>query len=135
MLIDSPGYGYVFAPVHLKKKWKKMMFKYLGFGVRLNLIIMCVNSHIGLKSNDIQMLEDLKHFKKPVQVVLTKLDKIRGGQNDLIKITSETSRQLMKFHKFVNPEIHLICSDHYFGVKELRARIATAFEENDRRIR
>lgn len=49
MLVDSPGYGYVFAPVALKKKWRNMMFKYIGFGVRLNLILLCVNAHIGLK--------------------------------------------------------------------------------------
>jgi hypothetical protein len=42
------------------------MFKYIGFGIRLNLIVLCVNAHIGLKSNDIQMLEDLQHVKKPV---------------------------------------------------------------------
>jgi hypothetical protein len=34
----------------------------------------------------------------------------------------------------VNPELHLICSDHYFGIKELRARIGVAFEENDSRL-
>ena len=65
-IVDSPGYGYVFAPVNLKKRWKNMMYKYLGFGVRINLILLCVNAHIGLKSNDIEMLEDLQHFKKPV---------------------------------------------------------------------
>jgi GTP-binding protein EngB required for normal cell division len=59
ILIDSPGYGYVFAPLKLKKKWKQMMFKYLGHSVRLNLIILCINGHIGLKQNDIEMIEDL----------------------------------------------------------------------------
>lgn len=70
-----------------------MVFKYIGFGVRLNLILLCVNAHIGLKSNDIQMLEDLQHFKKPVQVVLTKIDKI-SGEGELVRITSDTCRQL-----------------------------------------
>jgi len=112
-----------------------MMFKYLGFGVRLNLILLCVNAHIGLKSNDIQMLEDLQHFGKPVQVVLTKVDKVSGGQNELVKVMSETSRQLMKYEKFVNPELHLVSADHFFGVRELRTRIAIAFEDTDRRIK
>ena len=62
MIIDSPGYGYVFAPIALKKKWRNMMMKYLGYGVRLNLILLLVNTHIGLKSNDFQMLDDLQHF-------------------------------------------------------------------------
>jgi len=65
-VVDSPGYGYVFAPLKLKEKWRQMVFKYLGFGVRINLIILCINGHIGLKENDRKMLEDLSHFKKPV---------------------------------------------------------------------
>ncbi len=59
MLIDSPGYGYVFAPLSLKKKWRQVMFKYLGHAVRLNLIILCVNAHQGLKQTDIDILNDL----------------------------------------------------------------------------
>jgi len=62
MIVDSPGYGYVQAPVSLKEKWKKMMYKYLGHGVRINLILVLVNGHIGLKGSDIQMIEDLEHF-------------------------------------------------------------------------
>jgi len=64
MVVDTPGYGYVFAPAHYKAKWRNMIFKYLGFGVRINMIgfpkLMPSN---GLKSSDIQMLDDLKHFK------------------------------------------------------------------------
>ena len=59
MIVDSPGYGYVHAPVALKEKWLKMMFKYIGHGVRINLILLLVNGHIGLKNTDIKMLEDL----------------------------------------------------------------------------
>ncbi|TNV77125.1 hypothetical protein FGO68_gene9294 [Halteria grandinella] len=132
-IVDSPGYGYVFAPVNIKKKWQKMVYKYLGYGVRLNLIILCINGHIGLKQNDLSMLEDLQHFRKPVQVVLTKVDKITGGQGELVRVTTETSRHIQKYvaKGFVNPEIHLTCAEHFFGVKELRARIGVAFEESD----
>lgn len=66
MIVDTPGYGYVFAPAHFKAKWKNMTFKYLGFGVRINLIVFLVNAQFGLKPSDIKMIEDLKYFKKPV---------------------------------------------------------------------
>ena len=58
-----------------------------------------------------------------------------GGQNELVKVMSETSRQLMKYEKFVNPELHLVSADHFFGIRELRTRIAIAFEDTDRRIK
>ncbi len=67
------------------------MFKYLGHAVRLNLILLCVNGNIGLKSNDLEMLDNLQHFRKPVQVVLTKIDKVKGD-GELIRVTTETSR-------------------------------------------
>ena len=54
------------------------------------------------------MLEDLEQFKKPVQVVVTKLDKLRNNA-DLIKVITETSNYIMR-HKNVSPEIHLISS-------------------------
>jgi len=43
-----------------------MVFKYLGFGVRINMIMLCINGKYGLKSNDLRMLDDLKYFNKPV---------------------------------------------------------------------
>ena len=76
------------------------------------------------------MLEDLSNFNKPVQIVLTKIDEVKSSQNELKRIVSDTSRQIMRFDKFVNPELHLTAAEHGFGVKELRARIGIAFEEN-----
>jgi GTP-binding protein len=90
MIVDTPGYGYVFAPVKLKEKWSKMMFKYLGYGVRINMIVLLVNGHIGLKQNDLKMLDDLSNLNKPVQVVLSKVDKVKSS-NDLMRITAETT--------------------------------------------
>jgi len=90
MLVDTPGYGYIEAPEHLKAKWRKMVFKYLGFGVRVNMVLLLVNGHLGLKQSDLKTLEDLAVLKKPVQVVLTKVDKIRH-QSQLVQVTTETS--------------------------------------------
>lgn len=110
-----------------------MVYKYMGHAVRCNLVLLCVNGHIGLKQNDIEMIEDLQHFRKPVSVVLTKLDKIKG-EGELARIATETSHQLLKYSHFVNPKLHLVCSHHFFGMKELRARIGIAFDEDNSNI-
>ncbi|CDW75696.1 gtp-binding protein [Stylonychia lemnae] len=128
IIVDTPGYGFVVAPIHLKEKWRKMVFKYLGFGVRINMIMLLVNGKFGLKSNDIKTLEDLKYFNKPVQVVLTKIDQIRD-RTDIIKVVTDTTGQLQKYRKFVYPEVHLTSADHMFGIKEVRAKIGIAFED------
>ena len=42
MIVDSPGYGRTAAPVKLKEKWSKMVQKYLCYGVRINMILLCI---------------------------------------------------------------------------------------------
>ena len=37
MIIDSPGYGYTYAPVKIKREWQKLHNGYLSHAVRLNL--------------------------------------------------------------------------------------------------
>ena len=127
MVIDTPGYGFVCAPAQLKAKWKNMIFKYLGFGVRINMIMFLVNAQFGLKASDIKMIEDLKYFKKPVQVVLTKIDRV-NSQEELIKVTTETGNFIQKYN-YILPEVHLTSAKKDFGLKELRAKVAIAFEE------
>ena len=62
MLVDSPGYGRTAAPVKLKEKWVRMMRKDLSYGVRLNLILFCVQAQQGMTREDLAMLEELKYF-------------------------------------------------------------------------
>ena len=62
MLIDSPGYGYTYVPVKVKNQWKKMMTMYLSHAVRLNLVLMLVDSKVGLKTSDRDMLEKLNYY-------------------------------------------------------------------------
>jgi len=47
----------------------------------------------------------------------------------MVRITAETSRLLLRY-KHVNPELHLVCSNYFFGIKELRTRIGIAFEDS-----
>ena len=42
LVVDSPGYGRTKAPVKLKEKWYKMVVKYLCYGVRINMILLCI---------------------------------------------------------------------------------------------
>lgn len=83
MIIDSPGYGHTYAPKKVKNQWSKMMVGYLSHSVRLSLVLMLVHSDLGLKACDIDMLDKLKHYNKKVQVVFSKVDRIKGGQGVL----------------------------------------------------
>ena len=123
MLIDSPGYGYTYVPVRVKNQFRKLMTMYLSHAVRLNLVLMLVDSKTGLKSSDRDMLEKLHYYQKPVQVVLSKVDRITKGRYGLEEQLERTAAQT-RIYPNVYPEIYLLSAKHHFGIKEIRARIA-----------
>ena len=103
------------------------MAMYLSHAVRLKLVLLLVDAKVGLKSSDRQMLETLSYYKKPVQVVFSKIDSIKGtSRNDLNSNLEKTARYLQIYNN-VYPEIYLLSSKKFFGVKELRARIVLSF--------
>lgn len=85
IMVDSPGYGYTRTPLNVKKKLRRMIFKHVAEGTRILKIYLLVNGHIGLKSTDVEILEQLNRFKRPIQIVLTKIDKI-DRSSDLLKM-------------------------------------------------
>ena len=91
-------------------------------------LVATFNANLGLKKNDLQMLEDLQHLKKPVQVVLTKLDKIKYDA-DIVRVVTDTTSQLQRYNKFVFPMVHLTSAHHLFGVQDLRAKFAIGFQD------
>ena len=70
-----------------------MVNGYLSHGVRLSLVIMLVNSQTGLKACDIEFLERLEYYNKPVQIVLSKIDKIKG-RGDLTQSLEKTGMEI-----------------------------------------
>jgi GTP-binding protein EngB required for normal cell division len=57
--------------------WFGCLFEYLKVSSRACQIIMCVNGEHGLKRNDIEFLKRVHEFNLNIQVVLTKIDKVK----------------------------------------------------------
>ena len=127
MLVDSPGYGRTQAPTKLKEKWYKMLTKYLCFGVRINMVLLCIAAHRGVQGHDWKVLEDLSHIGKTVHIVLTKVDKVKDNET-LLQTMAETRQVITKYPNIVRPEIHLVAAKDHFGIPDLRSRIGIAFE-------
>ena len=123
MLIDSPGYGHTYVPVKVKNQFKKLMTMYLSHAVRLNLVLMLVDARTGLKTSDRDMLQQLYHYQKPVQLVISKVDRIKTGRVGLSERLERTAAET-RVYPNVYPEIYLLSAKHGFGIKELRARVA-----------
>ena len=88
-ILDSPGFGYVDGPVYLRKKFKYLIYTYINYGVRLNLILYLINGEYGMKKVDMEELTFLNKFNKEIQVVLTKVDNLNQG--DTIKYVTQIS--------------------------------------------
>lgn len=123
MVIDSPGYGYTYVPVKVKNQFKKLMTMYLSHAVRLNLVLMLVDAKTGLKSSDKEMLEKLHYYQKPVQIVMSKVDRVTKGRHGLEEQLEKTAAHT-RIYPNVYQEIYLLSAKYHFGIKEIRARIA-----------
>ena len=96
---------------------------YLSHAVRLNLVLMLVDAKTGLKSSDREMLEKLHYYQKPVQIVFSKVDKIKKSRYGLVEQLERTAAAT-RVYPNVYPEIYLLSAKYQFGIKDIRARIA-----------
>jgi GTP-binding protein len=77
---DLPGYGYSKLPRELTAEWPKFIEPYLQKRETLVLCVVLVDSNISPQASDRQLLEWLKHVKRPHVVVATKADRLSGNQ-------------------------------------------------------
>ncbi|KXN70816.1 P-loop containing nucleoside triphosphate hydrolase protein [Conidiobolus coronatus NRRL 28638] len=72
LLIDSPGYGY-----KSNEEWGQLVNYCFDESTKLKQIYLLINSKRKLNYIDELMLENLKSYKIPIQLVLTKGDKCK----------------------------------------------------------
>ncbi|KAF0981873.1 hypothetical protein FDP41_011734 [Naegleria fowleri] len=75
-LIDMPGYGFAFTKdSFVTQKWLELMKSYfVNSGSDLKMVFMLIDSRLGLKKRDVDMIKFLEQNKVPFQIVLTKCD-------------------------------------------------------------
>ncbi|KAG2387934.1 hypothetical protein C9374_000784 [Naegleria lovaniensis] len=75
-LVDMPGYGFAFTKESfVTQKWLELMKSYfVKSGSDLKMVFMLIDSRLGLKRRDVDMINFLDQNKVPFQIVLTKCD-------------------------------------------------------------
>ena len=91
-LVDLPGYGFAKAAKNTIETWDAVMNDYFVSNDKLKLVLLLVDSRIGLQPKDLEMLNYLNDNDLPVVVVLTKTDKINRSETN--KIISDISSQI-----------------------------------------
>ncbi len=81
-LVDLPGYGYARVSEKEKKKWGKMVERYLNGSKRLRAVFLLVDIRHEPSANDRLMYEWIAAQGFRPIIIATKLDKIKRSQVD-----------------------------------------------------
>ena len=114
-LVDAPGYGFANLGKKKQKKFGLMMEDYLMSRKNLKQVFMLIDFRHKPSSDDIMMYNFLKHYKIPVTIVATKVDKVGITQhqkqrsiilNDLDLVVGDDFVMISNVTKLGKEEIH-----------------------------
>ncbi|CDR95541.1 GTP-binding protein engB, putative [Babesia bigemina] len=77
ILVDMPGYGYSSAKEDLSMQWNEFALYYLKHRETLKLVIVLVDSRIGLKQSDLEVINFCSKYKIKWHIVLAKADTMK----------------------------------------------------------
>ena len=114
-LVDLPGYGYAKAAKTSIRSWNKLIRNYLKGRPNLMRVLLLIDSRHGIKANDLEIMQMLDEAAVTYQIVLTKVDKVKGAVELNIKFED---------HGALYPEVLMTSSFKSEGIEEVQAVIA-----------
>ena len=119
-LVDLPGYG--FAKVSKIKRENLMLLieDYIKKRNNLSHIYLLIDSKVGLKNSDIDMIDYINYCKKTFSIILTKIDKV--SKND-INLRNKSIISLMKNYKKMFKSIYFSETKKNNGIIDIQKSI------------
>ncbi|USD65211.1 ribosome biogenesis GTP-binding protein YihA/YsxC [Vibrio sp. SCSIO 43136] len=122
-IVDLPGYGFAQVPLEMKKKWQKSLGEYLQKRESLRGLVVLMDIRHPMKDLDQQLIFWAVESGIPVQVLLTKADKLKSGAR---------KAELLKIRKMAvgfggEVEVDVFSSLKGIGVDQLRAKLDSWF--------
>jgi GTP-binding protein len=81
-LVDMPGYGYAKVGQHERRKWAVQAQQYLQRRKQLEGVLQLIDFKVGPTPDDMARIRDLVALRKPVCLVMTKVDKVPKTQRE-----------------------------------------------------
>ena len=90
-LVDLPGYGYAKVPEAMKREWEQQLEAYLMHRRSLRGLVLLMDVRHPLQAFDRTFIEWGAASAMPMQIVLTKADKLKKGpaKNQLLGVRKE----------------------------------------------
>ena len=120
-VVDLPGYGFANAPVAVVEKWQRLLKQYLSGRPTLRRVFVLIDARHGAKAVDEDIMSLLDKSAVTFQVVMTKVDKVKGKALDE---AMDRTRAALARHPAAYPELILTSSEKGEGIATLRAIIA-----------
>ena len=100
MIVDLPGYGYAKAPINEAKKWQAFNLEYIEHRPQLKLVVLLIDSRIGIGELDLAMIEKLDKWDIRCQIVYTKSDKLNKTEKALLESVTQFNDKYSTLSKF-----------------------------------
>ena len=127
-IIDLPGYGYAKVSKVMRNDLRVLIENYIENREKLNQVFILVDSKVGIKNSDIDMLDLINSCSKKFSVILTKIDKISKSQIDFQK---KSISSLMKNYKKSFEDIYLSETKKNSGIIDIQKKIYDMSEQNE----
>jgi GTP-binding protein len=75
-LVDLPGYGFARRSMKEKSNWNEAIEDYLLNNRELLVLFALIDSKVGVKENDRQLIEWMAYNQIPFQIIATKVDQV-----------------------------------------------------------
>lgn len=119
-LVDMPGYGYAKASKGDQITWGRLIINYLSSRPLLRRVFILVDSRLGFKQVDFDIMGLLDKCAVSYQVIFTKSDKLDGKEIENLK---NSFIRITKKHPALHPEFILTSSVSKEGVEKIREEI------------
>ena len=116
-IIDLPGYGFAKVSKVMRENLMILIEDYINYRDKLTHVFLLIDSKIGIKNSDIDMLDFLNNCSKKFSIVLTKIDKISSNQANFQK---KSILSLMKNYKKTFHDIYLSETKKNNGISEIQ---------------
>jgi len=119
-IIDLPGYGFAKVSKVMRENLIALIESYIEYRKELDHVFLLIDSKVGIKNSDIDMLDFLNNCSRNFSVILTKIDKISFNQVDFQK---NSILSLMKNYNKIFKDIYLSETKKNNGIYEIQKTI------------
>ncbi|CAG7589652.1 MAG: ribosome biogenesis GTP-binding protein YihA/YsxC [Candidatus Midichloria sp.] len=116
IIVDLPGYGYASAPIKEVQKWQEFNLEYMKNRQQLKLVFILVDSRIGFKELDLNLIEQLNEVGVKCRIIYTKVDKLNKSEIEILKsITTFNDK-----YPLLDPNALIASSKNKEGIEKIR---------------